>query len=111
MNDQVTAVRPAIKHYRLYIDGRWEDAQSGARFDSINPYNGEVCATMSDDGPEDVGRAEGRGLLDGPAQVHPHHGLAWTFVVLRDAAANLSQPITRFLLLDPRSHRGQWEER
>jgi (Z)-2-((N-methylformamido)methylene)-5-hydroxybutyrolactone dehydrogenase len=57
MNDQTTAARSTIKNYQLYVNGRWEDAQSGARFDSINPFNGDVCATMADASEEDAGRA------------------------------------------------------
>ena len=59
MSEHMTAVAPAVTDYQLYIGGQWRHAQGGARFDSINPYDGEVCATMSDASPQDVERAVG----------------------------------------------------
>jgi succinate-semialdehyde dehydrogenase/glutarate-semialdehyde dehydrogenase len=41
----------------LFIDGRWAEAASGARFDVINPATEEVIATVADGGPEDAQRA------------------------------------------------------
>jgi succinate-semialdehyde dehydrogenase/glutarate-semialdehyde dehydrogenase len=41
----------------LFIDGRWGEAASGARFDVINPATEEVIATVADGGPEDAQRA------------------------------------------------------
>ncbi|OLT10224.1 NAD-dependent succinate-semialdehyde dehydrogenase [Kocuria sp. CNJ-770] len=41
----------------LFIDGRWCEAASGARFDVVNPATEEVIATVADGGPEDAARA------------------------------------------------------
>lgn len=37
-----------------YIDGKWVDAQDGARFDVFNPATGEVIATAPDSKDTDV---------------------------------------------------------
>ncbi|TDK51380.1 aldehyde dehydrogenase [Antarcticimicrobium luteum] len=42
---------------RMYIDGRFVEAASGARFETINPANGAVIAEVARGGPEDVDRA------------------------------------------------------
>lgn len=59
MNDKTTAVASTVSDYQLYIGGQWRQAHGGARFDSINPYNGEVCATMADAAKQDVENAVG----------------------------------------------------
>ncbi|MDR6438664.1 succinate-semialdehyde dehydrogenase/glutarate-semialdehyde dehydrogenase [Paenarthrobacter nicotinovorans] len=41
----------------LFIDGKWGEAASGARFDVINPATEEVIATVADGGPQDALRA------------------------------------------------------
>ncbi|MGY0488209.1 NAD-dependent succinate-semialdehyde dehydrogenase [Streptomyces sp. WG-D5] len=41
----------------LFIDGKWDEAASGARFDVVNPATEEVIATVADGGPEDARRA------------------------------------------------------
>lgn len=41
----------------VFIDGRWGEAASGARFDVVNPATEEVVATVADGGPEDARRA------------------------------------------------------
>lgn len=43
--------------YRLYIDGAWVDASSGATFVSENPTTGRGWAIAADGGPEDVNLA------------------------------------------------------
>src|SRR5262245_33698195 len=40
-----------------YVDGQWVDAQSGARFDVVNPASGVTIATAPDSAPGDVERA------------------------------------------------------
>lgn len=57
MSDSTTVAAPRVGDYQLYIGGEWVAARSGARFDSINPCNGEVCATLADAGAEDVAQA------------------------------------------------------
>ena len=39
---------------RMYIDGRWTSAVSGATRDVINPFDGTVAATVSEGGREDA---------------------------------------------------------
>ena len=40
-----------------FIDGRWSESASGARFDVLNPATEEVIATVADGGPEDAQHA------------------------------------------------------
>ncbi|MGE4114971.1 MAG: NAD-dependent succinate-semialdehyde dehydrogenase [Candidatus Nanopelagicales bacterium] len=42
---------------QLYVDGRWEDADSGAVFEVLNPATGEVLTTVADGGRSDMARA------------------------------------------------------
>lgn len=42
---------------QLYIDGGYVSATSGKTFETINPANGEVLATVQAAGREDVDRA------------------------------------------------------
>lgn len=53
---------------QMYIGGEWLDAESGARFDSVNPYTGRTWATAPTAGEADVDRAvaAARAALDGP---------------------------------------------
>jgi succinate-semialdehyde dehydrogenase/glutarate-semialdehyde dehydrogenase len=44
---------------RLYIDGKWKDASTGAEFDVVDPSTGEVIARVSDASP-----ADGEAALD-----------------------------------------------
>jgi acyl-CoA reductase-like NAD-dependent aldehyde dehydrogenase len=43
--------------YRQFIAGDWVDAAGGATFDDLNPYTGEVVATVADGAREDARRA------------------------------------------------------
>ena len=43
--------------YKLFIDGKWVDAQDGKTFKAYNPSNGELLATCADAGKEDVDKA------------------------------------------------------
>ena len=43
--------------YKLFIDGKWTDAQDGKTFTTKNPANGDILATCADAGKEDVDRA------------------------------------------------------
>ena len=43
--------------YKLFIDGKWTDAQDGKIFTTKNPANGDILATCADAGKEDVDRA------------------------------------------------------
>ncbi len=46
-----------MKHYQMYIDGEWCDAEDGATLKSINPASGEVWATVAVAGEAEVNRA------------------------------------------------------
>jgi aldehyde dehydrogenase (NAD+) len=46
-----------LERYRMFIGGRWVDAESGATFQSLNPYTGEPWAEVPDAGAADVDRA------------------------------------------------------
>jgi len=46
-----------MEHHRLFIDGELCDADSGARFESVDPGNGSVIATVAQAGEADVDRA------------------------------------------------------
>jgi acyl-CoA reductase-like NAD-dependent aldehyde dehydrogenase len=43
--------------YRHFIGGDWVDAADGATFDDLNPYTGEVVATVAAGGRQDARRA------------------------------------------------------
>lgn len=45
------------QEYKLFIDGKWTEAQDGKTFTTKNPATGEVLATCADAGKEDVDRA------------------------------------------------------
>jgi len=46
-----------ITQYQMLINGKWADASDGARFDSINPANGEVWSSIPAASEADVDRA------------------------------------------------------
>jgi aldehyde dehydrogenase (NAD+) len=46
-----------MRDYRLFIGGELVDSASGETFETLNPSNGEVVATVAKAGPEDVERA------------------------------------------------------
>jgi len=50
-----TVTKPAA--YRMYIDGEWLDAGSGATFDVINPATEDVIATVPEAGSRELARA------------------------------------------------------
>ncbi|MDR0886604.1 MAG: aldehyde dehydrogenase family protein [Clostridiales Family XIII bacterium] len=43
-----------MKNYKLYYGGEWHDAQAGATFETVNPCNGEVIATLAKGDAEDT---------------------------------------------------------
>jgi acyl-CoA reductase-like NAD-dependent aldehyde dehydrogenase len=57
-----------VRDYQMFYGGRWVDAESGERFDSLDPYRGEVWATAPLAGPKDVQAAvkSASEALDGP---------------------------------------------
>jgi vanillin dehydrogenase len=46
-----------MKTFRLFINGEWVDAASGATFDDLNPYTGDVYARVPKGGVQDADRA------------------------------------------------------
>jgi len=46
-----------MENYKMYIGGDFVDAESGDRYDSINPFNGEAIASIPQGGPADVDKA------------------------------------------------------
>ena len=56
------------KQKQLLIDGKWVEAQSGRTFDTINPYNGKVLATVAhgDAADVDLAVAAARRAFEGP---------------------------------------------
>jgi len=45
-----------MKKYKMFIGGEWVDALSGATFDDLDPYTGQVYAQVPKGGVEDVDR-------------------------------------------------------
>ncbi|MEL6299771.1 MAG: aldehyde dehydrogenase [Pseudomonadota bacterium] len=46
-----------LKTFQTYIDGQWVDAASGKRFQTSDPYTGDVWAEIPQCGADDVDRA------------------------------------------------------
>lgn len=46
-----------VARYRLFVGGRWTDASSGETFDDLDPFTGEVVATVAAGTREDARRA------------------------------------------------------
>jgi acyl-CoA reductase-like NAD-dependent aldehyde dehydrogenase len=46
-----------MKTYQLFINGEWVDAVSGATFDDLNPYTGEIYAQVAKGDAKDADRA------------------------------------------------------
>ncbi|HWU01988.1 MAG TPA: aldehyde dehydrogenase [Novosphingobium sp.] len=46
-----------IRNFQMLVGGRWCDAASGARFESLNPATAQAWASLPDAGEEDVDRA------------------------------------------------------
>jgi len=63
-----------MKHYQMYIDGEWCDAEDGATLESANPATGKVWANVAVAGETEVNRAvdaANRALRQGPwAEMH-----------------------------------------
>ena len=46
-----------MKTYQMFIGGQWVDALSGATFDDLNPYTGELYAKVAKGDIKDADRA------------------------------------------------------
>jgi acyl-CoA reductase-like NAD-dependent aldehyde dehydrogenase len=53
----MTTERTGIERYQMFVGGRWVDAVSGQTSETIDPYRGEVWATVPRGETEDVNRA------------------------------------------------------
>lgn len=40
------AAAAALQHFDMYIGGQWRGAQSGERFETVNPFTGRAWATV-----------------------------------------------------------------
>ncbi len=49
-----TVSAPKIKHTECFIDGKWQPAQSGKTFETINPATEEVLANVAEGDAADV---------------------------------------------------------
>jgi acyl-CoA reductase-like NAD-dependent aldehyde dehydrogenase len=69
---QATAAQPAaeapLPRYQLRIGDAWREADSGQRFETVNPYTGRPWASVPEAGPGDVDAAvrAAAAALDGP---------------------------------------------
>jgi aldehyde dehydrogenase (NAD+) len=52
----------------MLIDGKWVDAASGKKFETLNPATGELLATVAEGDAEDINRAvaAARRAFEGP---------------------------------------------
>lgn len=57
LHDWKTRAAALVPETRLYIDGKFVEAASGAKFETVNPANGEVIAAVARGAAEDVDRA------------------------------------------------------
>ncbi|MEH7383332.1 aldehyde dehydrogenase family protein [Bacillus sp. JJ1533] len=62
MSQLIFALREKVESFlngtkKLYINGEFVESASGKTFESYNPATGEVLATVSEAGPEDIDRA------------------------------------------------------
>ena len=58
-----------LKRYRMFIDGRWVDAEDGTTFESVNPANGRPWAVFPSATAKDTDRAvkaADRAFQEGP---------------------------------------------
>lgn len=46
-----------LKHYQMFIDGKWTDALAGGTFESLNPASGDAWAIIPESAGADVDRA------------------------------------------------------
>jgi len=46
-----------MQTFQMFINGSWVNAESGRRFDSINPFDGEIYAQVPEAGEADADRA------------------------------------------------------
>src|ERR1700749_2459755 len=53
---------------KMLIDGKWVDAASGKKFETLNPATGELLATVPEGDPEHISRpfAAARRAFEGP---------------------------------------------
>ncbi|MGE0852360.1 MAG: aldehyde dehydrogenase [Hyphomicrobiaceae bacterium] len=88
-----------VEKYQLFIDGRWKDSASGEAFETFNPFNQEVWATIPSATEDDVKAAiaAARGAFE---KTWRHtNGLERAGLINR-LAALLEENADRFALLE-----------
>lgn len=90
----------SVVRYQMLVGGRWVDAKSGERFDSISPYSGSVWATMPVAGHADVDAA-----VEAARSAAPE----WSRMLAKDRARILRRFAT--LIEENADHLGQTETR
>ena len=92
-----------VRTYQLFIDGEYVDPLSGAWFDSVDPYRGEIWARIPRASAEDVDRAAKaakRAMTEGPwARMHPSDR-ALLMRRLADLVAENAEPLARIEVRD-----------
>lgn len=72
--------------YRLFVVGDWDESRSGETFGVMNPATGEICATVSNGGPEDM-----RAAIDAAHAVQ----LAWAATPADERASIMHEAVRR----------------
>ena len=80
---------------KMLIDGKWQDAASGKRFETHNPATGELLATVAEGDAEDINRAvaAARRAFEGPwSKVNPFERQALLLNLAGLVEKNLAVP-------------------
>lgn len=88
--------------YQMLIGGKWVDAASGMRLDSVNPYNQEAWATVPQAGPPEVTAAiaAARAASDGGWRAAPGHERAQLLMKLADLIEANAERLARLETTD-----------
>lgn len=92
-----------MRAYGLYIDGQFVDSVSGKTIDSINPFNGEVVATVACAGAADARRAVGaarKAFDSGPWRIMPADERAALIKTVADGITARKDDLERLEVLD-----------
>jgi aldehyde dehydrogenase (NAD+) len=92
-----------VREYQLYIDGQFQEAETGQRFDSINPFTGERIASFSRGGSADVQKAVAaarRAFDEGPWPSLSREERAAFLKVLSDKINENNKPLVELEVAD-----------
>ncbi len=92
-----------LKHYQMYINGEWVDAENGATFTSVNPATGETWAEVPEASEADVGRAveaAHRAFSEGPWSTMTPTARGKMLRRLAEVLAEHSEPLGRCETVD-----------